>query len=316
MALEKSIATSGKPVRMTESIPAGTNNIGTVDASLLPSIPTGTNNIGKLDIEHTITQMSTGNSTTTPLGIGGIFTGVSEEIKDFASVHVCVFADQNNAVDGMCVQWSCDEVNWDLEECFNITANKVRQHEFGIRGRYFRIVYINGGVVQGTFRLEVAYHTVRSQEVMRSLRRDIEKTDIVSTKRVIIAAQKPSDGDYTNIQCTTGGNLKMSLEEYDDTFINNPLPVKDKALGTPTTTALTLTTADTAYLIPATELTDRRTVIIHNKSDTDIYYGDSGVTTTNGILLSASGTVSLDIESELYAVCGTNSKIINILELK
>lgn len=96
-----------------------------------------------------------------------------------------------------------------------------------------------------------------------------------------------------------------------DTLITN-----SNSLGTPTTTALTLTTANTAYLMPASELSGRRTLIIYNVSDTDVFIGSSLVTTTNGILLTSGGEMQLDVSAGLYAVCGSAGKIINILELK
>ena len=88
------------------------------------------------------------------------------------------------------------------------------------------------------------------------------------------------------------------------------------SLSTLKTTTVTLTTADTAYQLPETEQADRRSIILYNASDTDMYYGDSNVTTSNGILLASGAEVSLDISTNLYAVCGTDSKTINILELK
>jgi len=81
-------------------------------------------------------------------------------------------------------------------------------------------------------------------------------------------------------------------------------------------TTVNLTTANTQYLLPATEQADRKTVILYNKSDTSIYYGSSTVTTGTGILLEAGEKVALDAKSGLYAVCGVNNKDVNVLELK
>ena len=101
------------------------------------------------------------------------------------------------------------------------------------------------------------------------------------------------------------GNLSVNVQ----TGIINPL-------NTPTTTALTLTTANTAYLLPASELATRKTLIIYNGSDADVYIGSASVTTANGILLPSSGSMQLDVSAGLYAVCGSAGKILNILELR
>ena len=44
-----------------------------------------------------------------------------------------------------------------------------------------------------------------------------------------IQALKP-DGTVADVQATTNGNLKFSLEEYDSTFLTNPLPVQGMEL--------------------------------------------------------------------------------------
>ncbi len=275
-------------------------------------IITGLDHVEILKNKGTI---STNNSTTIPLGIDGIFTGIADDIKDYAAINIAIWTNQDSATKGLSIEWSQDGTNWDEKMTVGIAASKAESYEFGVRARYFRIVYTNGGIAQGAFRLQVILNSVRTREGARCLCLDIDEREFAKTVRAILAAKMPN-GLYTNIHATVGGNLKLSLEEYDSTFNTNPLPVKNKALGTPTTTALTLTTANTAYLIPTSELIDRRTVIIYNKSDTDIYYGSSNVTTTNGILLASGGNISLDIESGLYAVCGTSAKIINVLELK
>jgi len=88
------------------------------------------------------------------------------------------------------------------------------------------------------------------------------------------------------------------------------------SLTTFVNTTVTLTTEDTAYKLPTTEQSGRKTIIIHNNSDTDVYIGSSSVTTATGVLLPAGGNMSLDAESGVYAVCGTASKSINTLECK
>lgn len=81
-------------------------------------------------------------------------------------------------------------------------------------------------------------------------------------------------------------------------------------------TTINLATADTQYLLPASEQAGRKTIILYNNSTNNIYYGASDVTTATGILLEASEKVAIDSESGLYAVCGSDNKNINCLELK
>jgi hypothetical protein len=82
------------------------------------------------------------------------------------------------------------------------------------------------------------------------------------------------------------------------------------------TTAVTLTEANTAYLLPTTEQTDRKVLIVSNVSDTSVYFGGSDVTTSKGIELTAGSMLTIDSASGLYAVCGSSGKTINVLEGK
>ncbi len=81
-------------------------------------------------------------------------------------------------------------------------------------------------------------------------------------------------------------------------------------------TTVTLTLADTAYLLPTSEQSGRKVLIISNTSDTEIRFGDNSVTGSIGTPIPAGGTVTIDSESGLYAACGSSGKIITILECK
>lgn len=81
-------------------------------------------------------------------------------------------------------------------------------------------------------------------------------------------------------------------------------------------TEVTLTDADTAYKLPASELDGRKVISIYNISDTDIYIGDASVTTSNGMLVMAGNYMRETIGSGLYACCAEAGKKVRILEFK
>ncbi len=83
-----------------------------------------------------------------------------------------------------------------------------------------------------------------------------------------------------------------------------------------TNTAVTLTSADTPYLLPTSEMETRKSIQIYNASDTDMYIGSSSVTSSNGILLPAGGVMSLDSKSGIYATCASAGKIVRVMEMK
>jgi len=63
------------------------------------------------------------NSTITPLGIDGVFTGVAVDVLAYASIDISVFADQPSAVGGLSVEFSTDGTNWDHMNLTTVPAN-------------------------------------------------------------------------------------------------------------------------------------------------------------------------------------------------
>lgn len=81
--------------------------------------------------------------------------------------------------------------------------------------------------------------------------------------------------------------------------------------GAGTNGSVTLTLADTAYLVPATAPTEGYILILYNGSDADMFAGYQN-TNANGILLPSGGTMSLDLgaSSGIYVYCASASKVI------
>jgi hypothetical protein len=105
-----------------------------------------------------------------------------------------------------------------------------------------------------------------------------------------------------------------ATSEKQDTIISNTNP-----FGTPLTTNVTLTNADTDYLLPSSEKASRRSIIVSNNSAYDVYLGQTGVidcdaTTPIGILLPAGGSISLDCSTGLYAQCDTAGVSLTVTE--
>jgi len=172
----------------------------------------------------------------------------------------------------------------------------------------------------------------KQAEILAELEQKLEPSDISGLAKE--SKQLPNDHDVTVSNQITGFSTSAkqdtakavldNIKTNTDNLIASPsteakqddVITEIKPLSTLVTTAVTLVTAGTAYKLPNTEQSDRRTIIVYNVSDTDVFLGDSDVTTTTGILLASGGSMSLDISANLYAVCGTDSKIVNVLEMK
>lgn len=74
-----------------------------------------------------------------------------------------VFANQASATDGLQIQQSSDNVNWDSTDVYTIPASTGKVFGSGISSRYCRIVYTNSASAQAAFRLQTSYHSVRTK---------------------------------------------------------------------------------------------------------------------------------------------------------
>lgn len=110
---------------------------------------------------HLTGVVSDRNSSETPLGGAGVFTGVQDNVSEYATITVFMDSDQ----DGSCsMELSADAINWDRKKIVPITTEigSGSVHTLEVVSRFFRIVYTNGSVAQTHFRLQAIYHLHRS----------------------------------------------------------------------------------------------------------------------------------------------------------
>jgi hypothetical protein len=132
-----------------------------------------------------VSSVSTVNSTTSTLGISGVFTGTSEDVSNYSQITVSYATDVAGATDGLEMQFSPDGTNWDRSikitpPQVGLTNNFGGVHTLAVINQYFRIVYTNGSGAQGHFRFQTIYHrsknknlTSRSQQVLNKMN-DVE----------------------------------------------------------------------------------------------------------------------------------------------
>lgn len=105
--------------------------------------------------------VSTANSTATPVTSTLSFTGTGEEWKDFGSIVVNVFTDASSGTDGLSIQQSSDNTNWDIRDTYTITSMASgggKTFQVQPAARFGRVVYTQGPVNSGAFRLQTIYH--------------------------------------------------------------------------------------------------------------------------------------------------------------
>ena len=150
---------SGGAVIASDDIGGVQYQIVKIGHSLADATPVHTSTANPLPtvaIQHGL--ISTGNSSSAALIIGGVFTGVAEDVTEFADIRVAVFADQASATDGLQIQQSSNGTNWDVSDSYTIPASSGKVFSVATSAKFMRVVYTNGPLAQLAFRLQVKIH--------------------------------------------------------------------------------------------------------------------------------------------------------------
>jgi len=153
--------------------------------------------------------ISTLNSTTTLLGIGGVFTGTSEEVKDYASISVFCFSDVISTTNGLSIQWSANGTDWDDSDDYTTDASTTRFLTFGPEARYFRVKYTNGATIQSVFRLQVIFHRTYMKPSSHRIRDNISPENDAELTKAVVTAQDPN-GLFVNERASGIDNLNTT----------------------------------------------------------------------------------------------------------
>ncbi len=181
-----------------------TANPFVVDVAALPSVMSADSN----------------NTTTTPLGIGAVFTGTATDLLTNGNPHVLVtvFADEDSAASGLVLQFSQDGTNWEAgstKHTFTLDADEERTFQFGPEARYFRAVLTNGGTAQTAFRLTTMLKRNIGYTTMHRVGDAITADrSVIGISKSLNMLQKP-DLSFTNQKATSGGIAKTAISEFE-----------------------------------------------------------------------------------------------------
>jgi len=166
----------------------------------------------KLKLQGTI---DSNNSTSTPLGIDGVFTGVATETLDYGIIYVSVHSDVGSATDGLNIQQSMDGIDWHFGDVFTIVDGSSKTFSINPHARYYRIVYTNGGVAQTHFELQSILKSTGKPSTHR-IQDSIKTDDDAELVKSVITGETPNNG-FVNFGATRQGNFKVAIQEYGDT---------------------------------------------------------------------------------------------------
>lgn len=164
---------------------------------------------GVVDVKASLpNKISTLNSTSTPLGINGIFTGQWEDVTDYIEISVAIFASVPSLTDGLKIEWSADGINVHGDDVFTISANSGKAFNFPRQNRYVRVRYFNDGVAQASFNIETILSVVASKgSSHRLLDTLVEQDDAIVTKSLIAGHSTAGGGSIQDVKVTPSGAL-------------------------------------------------------------------------------------------------------------
>jgi len=157
---------------------------------------------------------STSNSTTTPLAGDGVYTGTGEIIAAYQATHISIVTDVDSAVNGLEIQYSQDNTNWDNVETHTVIGGKPEQIVSPHNGLYFRLKFTNGSVAQSYLRVQVMHHGMPIGNKLERIDGDIQDNHMVQSVRALLAG-KGSNGSYYNVETNRDNSIKTSVVERD-----------------------------------------------------------------------------------------------------
>lgn len=183
-----------------------------------------------------------GNSSTTPLGINGIFTGIPFDAKDFATLSISVVSDASSTAGGLSVQFSQDSTNWDHTHTFTYTAGgNGLSYNLPVEMRYVRVVYTNDGAAQTSFRLQSLFRRTQVPPSVYTIDQGIYDNTVASpTKSVIFGKTTGGGGGYVAVKVNPSGALTTdvsgSVSVTDFPRLNSVTLYRNNYATTPVTT--------------------------------------------------------------------------------
>ena len=151
-----------------------------------------------------------GNSSTTPLPAGGVFTGTAFDITKYAAINVNVKSDVASATNGVKVEFSTDGINWDHSHSTTYSAATGVGYIFNAEFKYARVVYTNDGSPQTIFRLQTIFKATKVQGSLYTLDQTVTGSMFAELNRsTIIGKTTSGGGGFVDVKVNPSGALTV-----------------------------------------------------------------------------------------------------------
>jgi hypothetical protein len=193
------------------------------------------------------------NSSTSPLGIGGVFTGAAFEITAYVAINVNVMSDVPSATNGLKVEFSPDGTNWDHSHSTTYTAATGVGYIFNAEFRYARVVYTNGAAAQSFFRLQTIFKNTLTNSSLYTLSQTVNSNMFAQLNRSIITGETTGGGGgYVNVKVNPSGALTTESTVTGSVSVTN-FPATQPVSGSVSVSNFPATQAVTGTFWQATQ---------------------------------------------------------------
>lgn len=163
--------------------------------------------------------VATLNSSNTPLGSGGVFTGTVISTLGFVAASVAVKSNQNSASMGIVFSFYADLLGTRLLKTavftYGSAPNGTAFQVPAISGPYMRVSYTNGAVAQSTFELLTTLSVTAPPSDVLSISETINaNTAAQITKSSIVGQQE--NGVYANSKLSNSGSQMVAIADRPD----------------------------------------------------------------------------------------------------
>jgi hypothetical protein len=332
-------------------VPLSTDASGVLDVSIasfpLPSgaateakQDTGNSSLSSIDGKLQANGVvDAGNSSTTPLGISGVFTGAAFEITKYAAINVNVISDVASATNGVKVEFSPDGTNWDHSHQTTYSGGNGVGYIFNAEYKYARVVYTNNTVAQTSFRLQTIFKTTLTTSSLYTLSQTVNANMFAALNRSVISGETTGGGGgYVNVKVNPSGALTVEADVTGTVSVSNfpvtqpvsgsvsvsnfpatqnTLPQTDSGTITNTQATVGLTAVRATVAGTAPNVARKKLMIKPSKNNTgSIYFGSSTVTTANGMEVIGPDRLEFTLDaSDYYLISDLAAQVCEIIEV-
>jgi hypothetical protein len=111
-----------------------------------------------------------------------------------------------SATDGLSIEFSSDGTNWDHTDVYTVPAATGKNYSVQRVAQYFRIVYTNGGTIQGEFRLQVILNKIYIKSSSHRINDSVNGEDDAELNKSVITGVD-ENGVFQNARVNSEGYL-------------------------------------------------------------------------------------------------------------